>query len=157
MNLALRLACVRARALPATLEGTNEGTSLSLLARSLWARGVVLTLAFALLGPALVQAHPIVLESSPRHDAIMDRPPEQVALRFNSAIETRLTQVTIAGRDGHLIPLAVAPNHRNGPPNRLVVPLPPLSTGTYVIRYKILATDGHITEGALRFTVNGVK
>jgi methionine-rich copper-binding protein CopC len=112
-------------------------------------------LAFTLLGPALVQAHPIVLESSLRHDAVVSRSPEQVTLRFNSAIETRLTQVTIAGRDRRPIPLGVAPNHRNGlPRDRLVIPLPPLATGTYVIRYKILATDGHVAEGALRFTVD---
>ena len=122
------------------------------------ARAALLALAFTLLGPAMVQAHPIVLESSLSHDAVVTRSPEQVALRFNSTIETRLAQVTITGRDGHPIPLAVAPNHRNGlPHNRLIIPLQPLPPGTYVIRYKILATDGHISEGALRFTVNGAK
>jgi methionine-rich copper-binding protein CopC len=121
-------------------------------------RTALLALAFTLLGPALVQAHPIVLESSPSHDAVVNSSPEQVAFRFNSAIETRLTQVTMTGRDGRPIRLAVGPNHRNGfPRNRLVIPLPLLSTGTYVIRYKVLATDGHITEGALRFTVRGAK
>lgn len=128
------------------------------LARALWAGRLLLTLAFTLLGPALVQAHPLVLESSPSHDAVVNRSPEQVTLRFNSAIETRLTQATITGRDGHPIPLAVAPNHRNRlPHDRLVIPLPLLATGTYVIRYKVLATDGHVAEGALRFTVNAPK
>jgi len=131
---------------------------LSLGARTLGVGVTLLALAFTLLGPPLLLAHPIVLESFPSHDTVVNDSPEQVAFRFNSAIETRLTRVTITGRDGRPIPLALAPNHRNGfPPNRLVIPLPPLTTGTYVIRYRILATDGHISEGALRFTVNGAK
>ena len=118
----------------------------------------MLTLALTLLGPGLVEAHPIVLESSPSHDAVVTHSPEQVTLRFNSRIETQLAQVTLTGSDGHPIPLPVAPNHINGlPHNRLVIPLRVLSPGTYVIRFKILATDGHITEGVLRFSVNGAK
>jgi methionine-rich copper-binding protein CopC len=39
-------------------------------------------------------------------------------------------------------------------PDRLVIPLPHLGAGVYVLRYRVLAVDGHITEGVLRFTVN---
>lgn len=37
--------------------------------------------------------------------------------------------------------------------DRIVLPLGSLRPGAYVVRYKVLAADGHITEGALRFTV----
>ena len=37
--------------------------------------------------------------------------------------------------------------------DRLVVPLQPLTPGVYIVRYRVLAADGHVTEGALRFTV----
>ena len=33
------------------------------------------------------------------------------------------------------------------------MPLSPLPPGVYVVRYRVLAADGHVTEGALRFTV----
>jgi len=36
---------------------------------------------------------------------------------------------------------------------RLVVPLTPLAPGIYIVRYRVLAADGHVTEGALRFTI----
>ena len=37
--------------------------------------------------------------------------------------------------------------------DRLVVSLPPLAAGAYMIRYKVLAADGHFTENVLRFKV----
>ena len=36
-----------------------------------------------------------------------------------------------------------------------MLPLTKLSPGAYVVRYKVLSVDGHITEGALRFTISG--
>jgi len=36
---------------------------------------------------------------------------------------------------------------------RLIVPLSPLAPGVYIVRYRVLAADGHVTEGALRFTI----
>jgi methionine-rich copper-binding protein CopC len=38
-------------------------------------------------------------------------------------------------------------------PDRIDLPLAPLAPGAYVVRYKVLAVDGHITEGILRFSV----
>ncbi|MGH7300090.1 MAG: copper resistance protein CopC, partial [Candidatus Rokuibacteriota bacterium] len=38
-------------------------------------------------------------------------------------------------------------------PDRITIPLEPLEPGVYVLRYRVLAVDGHITEGVLRFTV----
>ncbi len=39
------------------------------------------------------------------------------------------------------------------PADRIELPLTPLAPGAYVVRYKVLAVDGHITEGVLRFSV----
>ena len=41
--------------------------------------------------------------------------------------------------------------------DRLVIPLRPLPPGTYVVRFKVLAADGHITAGALRFSVQAAR
>jgi hypothetical protein len=35
----------------------------------------------------------------------------------------------------------------------VTVDLPPLAAGSYGLRYKVLAADGHVTESLLRFTV----
>ncbi|HET7876117.1 MAG TPA: copper resistance CopC family protein [Methylomirabilota bacterium] len=114
--------------------------------------GAALLLAAWPAGPA--GAHAIVLQSDPPHDAVLPRAPDRIVLRFNSKLEKRLARVALAAADGTPVPLpaAAAGADREGP-ERLVIPLPPLRPGTYLLRYRVLAADGHITESVLRFTV----
>lgn len=103
-------------------------------------------------------AHAIVLESVPARDAVLERGPERVILRFNSKIEKRLSRVTLGAGEGTPSPVSIASDGAGGDqPDRLVVPLRALPPGGYVLRYKVLSADGHITEGALRFTVTGSR
>ena len=96
--------------------------------------------------------HAIVLESSPVHDAVLERAPGQVTLRFNSKLEKSLSRVTLTAADGQPVSLPVV-SASGEMPDRIVLPLGKLRAGAYVVRYKVLAADGHITEGALRFAV----
>jgi len=134
------------------------------VARRAAAGGVLaaaLTAAFILgVVPATLRqaaAHAIVLESVPARDAVLDRAPERVILRFNSKIEKRLSRITLATGKGTPVPVPILTDGADGDqqPDRLVVPLRPLPPGGYVMRYKVLSADGHITEGALKFTVKG--
>jgi methionine-rich copper-binding protein CopC len=113
-----------------------------------WLLGSVL----AGLIPAAAYAHAIVLESSPRPGAVLARPPAQITLRFNSKIEKRFTRLTLATGNQPPAPVTAA---RDEPaaPDRLVIPIHSLAPGDYTLRYRVLAVDGHITEGVLRFTV----
>jgi len=101
--------------------------------------------------------HAIVLESSPVRDAVLERAPGQVTLRFNSKIEKRFTRITLAAGDRPATPIALPEHDDASPPDRVVIPLSPLAPGVYVLRYRVLAVDGHITEGALRFTVGPAR
>jgi methionine-rich copper-binding protein CopC len=124
--------------------------------RSTWpalTAAVLLGLAGLLWPAASVSAHAIVLESSPGPDAVLARSPEQVTLRFNSKIEKRFTRVTLAAGDRPPARVALPDGDGSAAPDRVVIPLAPLAPGVYVLRYRVLAVDGHITEGALRFTV----
>jgi methionine-rich copper-binding protein CopC len=135
--------------------------------RSPWhdavSRGLVAALIVGLLSgvpplrPRPASAHAIVLESIPARDAVLERAPEQVVLRFNAKIEKRLSRITLAAGRGTPVPLPIAIEGQGGDPqpDRLVVPLHSLPPGPYVLRYKVLSADGHITEGTLRFTVAG--
>ncbi len=113
--------------------------------------GSLLTLA-ALIIPRSAAAHALVLESSPRANEVLRVSPERIFLRFNSRIEKGLSSVTVAGAAGRPIPLPVAA--LGGAPNHLVVPVPSLQPGRYVLRWKVLSADGHVTEGAIRFTID---
>jgi methionine-rich copper-binding protein CopC len=126
------------------------------VASALRAAAPLLALFLLLAAPAAVAPHAIVLESSPGPDAVLARAPEQVTLRFNSRIEKRFTRVTLTRADQAPVPVAVPETAAPATPDRLSIPLRslgPLRPGVYVLRYRVLAVDGHITEGALRFTV----
>ena len=105
-------------------------------------------------GPA--RAHAIVLEASPAHDSVLAAPPARLVLRFNSKIEHALSRVTIETAIGRPVALPVA-RATEQDAARLVVPLSPLAPGTYIVRYRVLAADGHVTEGALRFTIRAAS
>jgi len=104
------------------------------------------------LSPGAAGAHAIILESEPAAGAKLAEPPARIYLRFNSKIEKRLSHVTLTAADGRPVPVAVKADGSEKP-DRIVLPLGSVHPGAYVVRYKVLAADGHITEGALRFTV----
>lgn len=110
-----------------------------------------------LAGSGLAWAHAVVIASSPQNGATLMQPPEHVILRFNAKIEKALTHATLTAGDGRAIPLPIPAKERGTEetPDHLVIPLPPLAPGAYVIHYKVLATDGHATQGVLRFSVSG--
>ncbi len=111
-----------------------------------------LLLAAVLAGlPRLAGAHALVLESSPRADEVLTSSPERIFLRFNSRIEKALSGITITGPTGRPVPRPVAAPDPS--PNHLVVLVPPLEPGRYVVRWKVLSADGHVTEGAVPFTL----
>jgi copper resistance protein C len=98
------------------------------------------------------RAHAIILESEPAAGAKLAEPPARIYLRFNSKLEKRLSSVRLMSADGRPVPLPVVAAG-DASPDRIVLSLGKLRPGAYVVRYKVLAVDGHITEGALRFAV----
>ncbi len=110
--------------------------------------GVVFVGALAA-GP--VFAHAILREASigDQHPVAADTA-TAVTLRFNSGIETRFAKVTLVTTDGQERVLTVTPGATAG---LVTVDLPPLDAGSYGLRYKVLAADGHVTESLLRFKV----
>ncbi|MGH7349897.1 MAG: copper resistance CopC family protein [Candidatus Rokuibacteriota bacterium] len=114
---------------------------------------LLLMAALVLASPRVGAPHAIVLESSPAHDAVLARAPRQVALRFNSRIEKRFTRVTLARADQAPVAVPLPAGDADVTPDRLTIPIGPLEPGVYVLRYRVLAVDGHVTEGVLRFTV----
>lgn len=103
--------------------------------------------------PPLVSAHAIVVSSTPPDRALLTRVPPAIELRFNAKLEKKLVHVKLDRADGATQTLTdVAPE-----PARIRATLPQdLPEGTYTLHYKVLATDGHATQGVLRFTLKGL-
>lgn len=101
-------------------------------------------------GLPLAQAHAIILESSPRHEESLAAP-KKLVLRFNSRLEKPLCSVQLVGPGRRTI--ALLRQEPDVPPDTLVYPLPALEPGAYQARWKVMAADGHVTEGTVLFTV----
>lgn len=78
--------------------------------------------------------------------------PERLVLRFNGRIEKRLSGVTLVGGPGEAA-LRLTDPEPGMPPDALAYRLPPIEPGAYRVEWKVLAVDGHFTEGVVRFTV----
>lgn len=94
--------------------------------------------------------HGILIQSSPTHGSVVEASPDRVVLHFNAILEPSVTQVNLVDPDAVLTPLEVTTVSSM---NTVVAEIPPLQAGVYNVRYKVLATDGHVTEGSIRFTI----
>ena len=92
----------------------------------------------------------VLLESSPTHGSVLRASPDRVVLHFNAILEPSITQVNLVDLQEVLTPLGVT---NASTMNSVVAKIPPLQPGVYNVQYKVLATDGHVTEGSIRFTI----
>lgn len=108
----------------------------------------VLCILSAICGPSTSWAHAILIDSTVGQDARLTESPKNIGLRLNSRIEHGLSRFTLE-RNGRQEGTALQAEPQG--PDRILVHLPALAPGTAVLRYRVLAADGHITEGVLRF------
>jgi methionine-rich copper-binding protein CopC len=118
-----------------------------------------LTLLAALLLPALLlstvaQAHAILEESTPPAGASIKPGPLDLRFRYNSRIDRARSRLTLIrpDRTKDTIPI-----DQEGPPDiiaaHLDLPAGAYPAGVYVVRWQVLAVDGHITRGDVPLTV----
>ena len=108
----------------------------------------VLGILSAICGPGSSWAHAILIDSTVRQDARLTESPKNIRLRFNIRIEHGLSRFTLERNGGQQVTSLQAEPQG---PDRILVQMPALAPGTSVLRYRVLAADGHITEGVLRF------
>jgi methionine-rich copper-binding protein CopC len=108
-----------------------------------------LTLLAALLLPGIAQAHAILEESAPPAGASVKPGPLDLRLRYNSRIDRGRSRLTLIRPDRTKDTIAIT---ADSPPDIIAAHLD-LSPGAYVIRWQVLAVDGHITRGDVPITV----
>ena len=111
---------------------------------------LVLVLCLGVIPVPPAAAHAVIVEASLGERAIAPGRATVVRLRFNAALEPRFTRATLREPGGRESALAARAGARR---EEVVVELPPLEAGRYVLRYKVLAADGHLTEDIVRFRV----
>jgi methionine-rich copper-binding protein CopC len=105
-----------------------------------------LLIGWLLAGVALTAyAHAHLKQATPADHSVLSAAPSQVILQLSEP--ARLTAVWIQREAGARQPL-VAPKEAT---SEIRLPLPALEPGSYVVSWRALSDDGHVTSGALHF------
>jgi copper transport protein len=115
--------------------------------------GLVLIAAAVLASARPVQAHALLLVSSPADGASVEQAPAQMLLVFTEALDPVLSTVRVVDASGDEVTTGRA-QAVPGQPAQLRVPLGPLAEGTYTANWRVTSpADGHTTVGAVAFGV----
>ena len=112
------------------------------------AAGLALALIAGVASPAL--AHAVVVSAMPSAEQQVAPGAVDIRLEFNSRIDKLRSRLQLTAPDGAKADVAIDPD---GEPNILAGKTAALSAGAYVLRWQVLAIDGHITRGDIPFTV----
>jgi methionine-rich copper-binding protein CopC len=108
------------------------------------------TLAALVIFVASASAHAVLLESSPALKGSVAGPDVLIKLRFNVRIDAGRSRLTLVRPDGSTQPLEIS---KQSPADSLSAQATGLPRGAYILRWQVLASDGHITRGEISFSV----
>gem|GEM_PF-1035132 len=100
--------------------------------------------------PLPVLAHAVLLGDSLANKSLPSGRANRVRLRFNATIEVALSSVTLLRTRGPATNLRISAGTQ---PGTLIVEIPALAPGRYALRYRVLASDGHMSDETLRLRV----
>ena len=106
----------------------------------------------AVLVARVAVAHGVLDRTDPRAGVTVKSAPEQVKLWFTGALEPAYSHARVVDGTGKRVDLgdsALDPAN----PALLRVSVPPLSSGTYRVVWRVLSVDSHVTEGQFSFSV----
>ena len=111
---------------------------------------MVVAYGIALFVPRVALAHAVLVSSQPGVNSTVTGREVAVLLKYNSRVDTAHSTLTLLEPDGKVEKVAIesAPE-----PGVLSAKLTGLVKGAYVLRWQVLATDGHITRGKVPFQV----
>ncbi|MRX51195.1 hypothetical protein GI374_12190 [Paracoccus sp. S-4012] len=91
-------------------------------------------------------AHAMLLDTTPAADAVLDETPAEVLLRFSEPV----SPVAVRLLDAAGATVVADPVARDA---SVVLALPPLPDGNYLLSWRVVSTDSHPIGGAFRFAV----
>lgn len=98
----------------------------------------------------MAQAHAVLKSASPTDGSLLQTAPEAVRLTFNEAV--RPLVIRLIGPDGAAVELT---DQVQGAAE-LVVPLPELARGSWMLSWRVVSEDGHPIPGTLLFSIGTV-
>ena len=99
-------------------------------------------------------AHSILKSSQPKAGSVVDESPDHIELVFNEPVELAFGAIEVSGPDGQRYEAGEA-EHPEGREDIVTVALGEgLPNGGYLVRWRIIAADGHPRAGKFRFRLN---
>ncbi len=95
-------------------------------------------------------AHAILRESTPAINSTVSGPDLDITMRFNVRIDGSRSRVLMVAPDGTTSALKLATQAK---PDILQTRATGLKPGAYKLQWKVLASDGHMSNGEIPFTV----
>ena len=111
---------------------------------------VVVACSIAMLAPKAALAHAVLVSSQPAVNSTVSGPEVAVLLKYNSRVDREHSTLTLLDPDGRVVKVTI---ESEPSPGLLSAKLTGLVKGAYVLRWQVLATDGHITRGKVPFRV----
>lgn len=103
---------------------------------------------------APVGAHPFLVRTDPADGARLARPPQAVSLQFSESLGDGTAELSIA-RQGAGPPALLTAARASG--GRVVRADVAIGRGVYQVRWRVVADDGHLSEGEFSFAVGDVS
>jgi copper resistance protein C len=100
--------------------------------------------------PRRALAHAVLLSSTPQKNAFVSGPDITINLKYNSRVDAARSTLTLLKPDGTIEKIATPAQPA---PDVLSATGRGLTKGAYVLRWQVLAGDGHITRGEVPFQV----
>jgi methionine-rich copper-binding protein CopC len=96
-----------------------------------------------------VAAHAHLERSTPADGSVLSAAPAQLVLQFSEAAQ--LATLSIERNGGEKQKVTTLPETAQ---LRIVIALPALPPGDYVVSWRVVGVDGHVVPGRIHFTVN---
>jgi copper resistance protein C len=101
--------------------------------------------------PRAALAHAVLLSSTPQRNGTVNGPDITINLKYNSRVDGARSSLSLLKPDGTVERISVP---TQSAPDLLSATGHGLAKGPYVLRWQVLASDGHITRGEVPFQVH---
>ncbi len=120
---------------------------------ALTAVAALAVVALVVLTAAHASAHAMLLGSNPAADAVLTEPPSTVELTFSEAVTLTPDSLRVFGPDGDRVDNDLVGHTHDDAATVAVRLRAKLSTGTYLVSYRVVSADSHPIGGAYTFSV----
>lgn len=114
--------------------------------------GLCIGAAGCMVGIRPARAHAALLRSDPPRRAVLTQSPGRIRLWFSENIEAEYSLISVIDADGQPVSTARAVGSPTDA-KLLILELPVLKPGQYMVRYRVNSIDGHIVDAGYQFTL----